>query len=112
MKGKRVSFFLNETDEWQRRPLYLELLRTLAREGIEYASVTRSMAGFTKSQDMATTVALLGMSGHQTLVVEFADSTENVERAMTRITEMTADKVITTVDVEIRPRSGAARRSS
>jgi PII-like signaling protein len=70
------------------------------------------MAGFTKPEDMATTVALLGMSGHQTLIVDFADVVENVERAMAKIEDMTADKVITTVDVEIRPRSGAARRSS
>lgn len=112
MKGKRVSIFLSESDEWQRRPLYLELLRTLARENVEYASVARSMAGFTKTEDMATKVSLLGMSGHEPLIIEFADSIENVERAMTRIAEMTADKGFITADVEIRPRSSPTRRSS
>jgi len=73
--------------------------------------MTRNMAGFTKSEDMATKVALLGMSGHQTLVVEFADSVENVERAMAKIEDMTPERVITTVD-EIRPRTGAAQRPS
>ena len=74
MKGKRVSIFLSESDEWQRRPLYLELLRTLSRENIEYASVIRTIAGFMKADDMKTKVALMSVSGYQPLIVEFADS--------------------------------------
>jgi hypothetical protein len=35
-------------------------------------------------------VALLGVSGYQPLIIEFAASIENVERAMTSIAEMTA----------------------
>lgn len=112
MKGKRVSIFISESDEWQRRPLHLELMRTLARENIEYASVIHSMSGFTKTEDMATKVSLLGVSGYQPLIIEFADSVENVERAMTKIAEMTADKGFITADVEIRPRSIPTRRSS
>ena len=110
MKGKRVSIFIGENDQWQHRPLYLELLRALARENIEYASAIRSIAGFTKAEDMKTKVALLGTSGYQTLIVEFADSLENVERAMSAIAEMTANKVFSIVDVEIRPQTVPIRR--
>jgi PII-like signaling protein len=112
VKGKRISIFLSESDEWQRRPLYQELLRTLARENIEYASVIRTMAGFTKAHDMKTKVVLMSVSGYQPLIVEFADSVENVERVMTRIAEMTAGKVFTAVDVEISPRTVPSRPSS
>ena len=105
MKGKRVSLFIGESDQWQHRPLYLELLRALARENIEYASAIRSIAGFTKAEDMKTRVALLGASGFQPLIIEFADSLENIERAMSAIAEMTVGKVFSTVDVEIRPRT-------
>jgi len=48
-------------------------------------------------------VALLGVSGYQPLIIEFADSLENVERAMMRIAELTTDKALTAVDVEISP---------
>jgi PII-like signaling protein len=98
VKGKRVSIFLSESDKWQQHPLYLELLRALARENVEYAFVIRSMAGFIKSEDMATKVSSLGVSGYQPLIIEFAESIENVERAMTRIAEMTAGKAFTTVE--------------
>jgi len=37
VKGKRVSIVLSESDEWQQGPLFLELLRTFAREIVEYA---------------------------------------------------------------------------
>ena len=112
MKGKRVSLFIGESDQWQHRPLYLELLRALARENIEYASAIRSIAGFTKAEEMKTKVALLGVSGFQPLIVEFADSLENVERAMLAIAEMTANKVFSIVDVEIHPSTEPAQRTS
>lgn len=111
MRGKLVSIFLSESDKWQHRPLYLELLRTLARENVEYASVIRTMAGFTRAEDMKTKAALLGVSGYQPLIIEFADSLENVESAMKRIAEMTAGKVFITVDVEISPRTIPSRPS-
>lgn len=111
MKGKRVSIFLSESDEWQRRPLCLELLRTLARENVEYASVIRTMAGLTKVEDMKTKVALMGVSPYPPLVIEFADSVENIERVMTTIAEMTAGKLFSTVAVEITPRAAPARPS-
>ncbi len=112
MRGKRVSIFLSENDEWQRRPLYQELLRTLARENVEYASVIRTMAGFTKAEDIKTTVALMGVSGYQPLIIEFADSVEIVERAMTRILDMMPGKVFTIADVEISPGTAPLRPSS
>ena len=70
------------------------------------------MAGFTKAEDMKTRVALLGASGFQPLIIEFADSPENTERAMSAIAEMTAGKVFNSVDVEIRPSTGPAQRTS
>jgi PII-like signaling protein len=80
VKGKRVSIFLNERNKWQHRPLYLELLRTLGRENVENAFAIRTLAGFTRVEDMRTKVALLGVSGYQPLIIVFAASIENVER--------------------------------
>jgi hypothetical protein len=70
------------------------------------------MAGFIKSEDMATKVSLLGMSGYQPPIVEFAASLENVEPAMTRFAEMTAGEAFTTVNVEISPRTVSSQPSS
>jgi hypothetical protein len=71
VKSKRVSIFLSESDEWQRRPLYLELLRTLAKKNVKYPSVIRSMAGFTKTEDLKTKVALMSVSGYQSVFEQF-----------------------------------------
>jgi PII-like signaling protein len=65
--------------------------------------VIRTLARFTRVEDRTKKVALLGVSGYQPLIIEFADSLENVERAMMRIAELTTDKALTAVDVEISP---------
>jgi PII-like signaling protein len=61
---------------------------------------------------MTKKVALLGVSGYQPLIIEFADSLENVERAMVRIAELTTDKALTAVDVEISPPTVPSRPPS
>jgi len=61
---------------------------------------------------MTKKVASLGGSGYQPSIIEFADSHENVERAMARIAELTTDKAFTAVDVEISPPTVPSRPPS
>ena len=43
----QVSIYLNESDEWHRRPLHLELLKFLREQEIAGATVLHAVAGFT-----------------------------------------------------------------
>jgi hypothetical protein len=107
MKAKRVSIFINEADRWHGRPLHLELLQALAKEGIAGATVVRGVAGYTKRGGITTT-SLVDAGGLLPLVIEFIDSEENVERMLPRIAGMVGDRLVTTAEVEVR-HGGAVR---
>jgi hypothetical protein len=101
MKAKRVSIFINEGDKWHGRLLHLELLRALAKEGIAGATVVRGVAGYTKSAGISTT-SLVDAGGRLPLVIEFIDLEENVERMLPVITKMIGNRLVTTMDVDVR----------
>lgn len=101
MKAKRVSIFINEGDRWHGRPLHLELLRALAKEGIAGATVLRGVAGYTKAAGIATT-SLVDAGGRLPLVIEFIDAEENVERILPVIQNMIGNRLVTIMDVDIR----------
>lgn len=90
----KVSIYINEADEWHRRPLYLELLRKLHQEGIAGGTVLRAVAGFTGGGGVETT-SLVDAGGRLPLVVEFIDKAEKVERVMPLLKEMTGQRLIT-----------------
>ncbi len=101
MHAKRVSIFINEADKWRGRPLHIELLQALAKEGIAGATVVRGVAGYTKSGGIATT-SLVDAGGLLPLVVEFIDGAEHVERILPMLKEMVGKRLIIATDTEIR----------
>jgi len=101
MNAKRVSIFINEADKFHGRPLHLELLRALAKEGIAGATVLRGVAGYTRSAGICTT-SLVDAGGLLPLVVEFIDAEGHVESILPKIVGMVGDRLITLSELEIR----------
>ena len=101
MNAQRVSIFVNEADKWHGRPLHIELLQALAKEGIAGATVVRGVAGYTKSAGISTT-SLVDAGGKLPLVIEFIDSEENIERMMPTIQQMVGNRLVITTDTNIR----------
>lgn len=99
-RSKQVSVFINEGDEWRRRPLHLEILRMLHREGLAGGTVVRGIAGFTGSGGVQTT-SLVDAGGQLPLVVQFVDSEEKVARVLPHLREMAAARLITVHDVDV-----------
>jgi uncharacterized protein len=89
----KVSVYINESDEWRRRPLYMEILRTLKDQGLSGGTVVRGVAGFT-AKDGIHTSSLVDAGGNLPLVVEFIDSAANVARAMPHLKEMVGERLI------------------
>ena len=96
----KVSVYINEGDEWKRRPLHLELLRMLHQEGIAGGTVLHAVAGFTGHGQVESS-SLVDAGGKLPLVIEFIDSAEAVERVMPRLTTMAAHRLIVRQNVEI-----------
>ena len=101
-RTKQVSIYVNEADEWKRRPLPLELLRMLHREGLAGGTVVRTVAGFTGRGGVQTT-SLVDAGGKLPLIVQFVDADENVTRVLPQLREMAASRLITVHDVDVVP---------
>jgi PII-like signaling protein len=100
--AKLVSIYVNEADEWRRKPLHLEILRLLHAEGFAGGTVVRAVAGFTGGGGVQTT-SLVDAGGRLPLVVQFVESEPNVARVLPRLREMARQRLITIHDVEVVP---------
>jgi PII-like signaling protein len=101
-KHKLVSVYINEGDKWRHRPLHLEILKMLDREGLAGGTVVRAVAGFTAKTGVQTT-SLVDLGGKLPLIVQFVDSEENVERVLPILREMAPERLITVQPVSIMP---------
>jgi uncharacterized protein len=96
----QVTIYLNQTDEWQHRPLHMELLNYLRRENVAGATVLHAVAGFTGRQRVHTST-LVDAGGKLPLVLTFVDADEHVQRVLPTLREMAAHRLIVRENVYI-----------
>jgi PII-like signaling protein len=96
----KVTIYINEADEWHRRPLHLEILRMLHAEGMAGGTVLHAVAGFTGRGGVQTT-SLVDAGGKLPLVIEFNDTAEHVERVLPKLKEMAPHRLMTRETVQI-----------
>jgi hypothetical protein len=89
----RTSIYINEADEWQHRPLHLEILCLLQKEGLAGATVLRGVAGYTRGSGVHST-SLVDAGGRLPLVVEFIDTAEAAERVLPLLRQMVGERLI------------------
>ncbi len=97
-KAVQVSIYLNEADEWRRRPLHLELLKYLREQEVAGATVLHAVAGFTGHSRVKTST-LVDAGGKLPLVLTFIDTEEHVDRVLPHIKEMAPHRLIVTEKV-------------
>jgi len=97
---RQVSVYINEGDEWQRRPLHIAILNMLHREGLAGGTVVRGVAGFTGAEGVHST-SLVDAGGKLPLVVQFIDTAERVKDVLPRLREMAPARLITVQPVEV-----------
>ncbi|MGH9492813.1 MAG: DUF190 domain-containing protein [Terriglobales bacterium] len=96
----QITIYLNEADEWQRRPLHLEILDYLRRENVAGATVFHAVAGFTGRSRVQTT-SLVDAGGKLPLVIVFVDTDEHVNRVLPKLREMASHRLIVRENVVI-----------
>ena len=96
----QITIYINEADEWQRKPLYMELLNYLRQENVAGATVLHAVAGFTGRHHVHTT-SLVDAGGKLPLVLTFVDSDEHVQRVMPTLKVMAAQRLIVRENVQI-----------
>jgi PII-like signaling protein len=96
----QISIYLNEADEWQRRPLHLAILNYLRQENVAGATVIHAVAGFTGRSKVQTTT-LVDVGGKLPLILTFIDTDEHVSRVLPKLREMAAHRLIVREEVII-----------
>ncbi len=91
-----VSLYLNEGDEWEKRPLHHEILQHLFRSGCAGGTVLRGLAGCTASAGGPGAPSV-----RPPVVVQFIDVREKVAEVMPMLRRMAGHRLITLQDVQI-----------
>jgi PII-like signaling protein len=96
----QITIYLNEADQWQHRPLHLEILKYLREENVAGATVFHAVAGFT-GRSRVKTSSLVDAGGKLPVVIIFVDSEEHVQRVLPKLREMASHRLIVRENVVI-----------
>ena len=98
--GKLLRIFIGESDKCGDKPLY-EAITLKARElGLAGATVVRGIMGFGADSRMHT-AKLLELSGDLPIIIELADTGENLNKLMPFLDETVTEGLITLEDIKV-----------
>jgi CBS domain-containing protein len=107
-RGKQLTIFISETDQYHHTALHTAIIQRLRREGCSGATAIRGVAGFGASS-VIHTAAILRLSMDLPMVITLVDRPERVERIIEPLREMAPHALIIVQDVEVM-QSGAPLR--
>jgi uncharacterized protein len=96
----QVTIYLNESDEYQRKPLYLAILNYLREQNVAGAVAFHAVAGF-NGRMRVKTASLVDAGGKLPIIVVFVDVDEHIERVLPKLKEMAAGRLIVRENVVV-----------
>ncbi len=96
----QVTMYLNESDEWHRKPLYLAVLDYLREQNVAGATAFHAVAGFTGRMRVKT-ASLVEAGGKLPVVVVFVDRDEHIDRVLPKLREMASERLIVRENVQV-----------
>jgi CBS domain-containing protein len=99
-KGKQLTIFIGESDQYHHQALYMAIVEMLRRSGCLGATVTRGVAGFGASS-LIRTAAILRLSLDLPIVITVVEHPERIERILSPLREMAPAALIVLHDVEV-----------
>jgi CBS domain-containing protein len=99
-RGKQLTIYIGETDQYRHQALYMAIIEMLRREGCSGATATRGVAGFGASS-LIHTAAILRLSFDQPIVIWVVDRPERIDRILAPLREMAPSALITVQEVEV-----------
>jgi uncharacterized protein len=102
IEGEQVlmRIFIDESDQWQRRPLYMVLLELFRAKGLAGATVLKGVAGF-GPDSIIHQASFLRLSADLPMIVEVVDSEEHVEGVLPDVDRMMRGGLITMEKVRV-----------
>ena len=98
--GKLLRVFIGESDTWHGEPLYKAIVERLRQEGLAGSTVLRGIEGFGASSHLHT-ARILRLSQDLPIVIEVADTDEQIERILPVLDEMVGNGMVTVEKVHI-----------
>ena len=98
--AKRVSIFINSTDQWHGRPLYAAIVHLCQQQGIAGATVLRGAEGYGSGGHLHT-ARLLELSENLPIQIEIVDIPERIEPLLTALESMIGEGLVSVSDVHI-----------
>lgn len=98
--GYLLRIFVGESDKHGHHTLYEAIVLKAREMGLAGATVTRGVMGFGK-HSIIHTAKILRLSEDLPMIVEIADSLENIERFLPTLDEMIKDGLVTLERVRV-----------
>jgi PII-like signaling protein len=99
-EGKLLRIFIGESDKWQGRPLYQEIIALARRERMAGATAIKGFMGFGRKSHMHT-AKLLRLSEDLPIIIEIVDSAEKITAFIKHLDEMVREGLVTLEDASV-----------
>lgn len=93
-EGKLLRIFIGESDKWQGKPLYEEIIYLARKNGMAGATAIKGFMGFGCKSHMHT-AKLLRLSEDLPIIIEIVDSEEKINQFIPSLDEMVKEGLIT-----------------
>jgi PII-like signaling protein len=98
--AKRVTIYINSTDQWHNKPLYVAIVQLCQEKGIAGATVLRCSEGYGAGHELHTT-RLLTLAENMPVQLEIIDISERIEPFLTALDGMIGEGLVTINDVQV-----------
>jgi len=108
-EGILLRIFIGESDTWHGKPLYEAIVQVAREEGLAGATVLRGIEGFGADSRLHTS-RILRLSEDLPVLIEIADTEENINRVLPKLDEMVGEGLLTLEQVHVIAYRGKSRK--
>ena len=98
--GKLLRIFLGESDTWEGKPLYEQIVIRARELKMAGATVVRGLMGFGAKSHMHT-AKILELSQDMPMIIEIVDTQKNIDKLMPFLDEAMKECLITLEDIKV-----------
>jgi uncharacterized protein len=106
--ARRITIFIGESDRYNHKPLYAEIVHRAHRRGLAGASVFRGLEGYGASSRIHTS-RLLSLSEDLPMVIIIVDTADKTEQFLDEIAELVTGGLIIVDDVHVHTYAGGSQ---
>jgi PII-like signaling protein len=99
--ARQVTVFINSTDQWHGKPLYVAVVQLCQERGIAGATVSRAVEGYGAGHHLHT-ARLLELSENLPVRIDIIDLPERIDPLLVALDGMIREGLVVVADVHIR----------